>query len=103
MAMGGGGVIIVRNGGGYIARFTVKYTHNGNRYTNESGMFTIGVNKSIEYPAGSTDIIVKAEEMWGLGWSVIFTKEFPSVVRKRFDLYGTTLHPHYCEKEHLDG
>lgn len=97
-----GGVIVVRNCGGYIARFSVTYTHNDHNFTKESGIFTIGINKSIEIPAGSTDILVKAEEMWGLGWSTIFTKEYSSVVRKKFDLYGTTLHPHYCEKATLN-
>lgn len=96
-----GGAIVVRNGGGYIAKFTVKYKYKGSHYTKESGIFSIGVNKSIEFPSGSTDIMVKAEEMWGFGWSVIFTKEYSTVVRKRFDLYGTTLHPNYCEKEYI--
>lgn len=94
------GIIVVRNCGGYVARFTVKYTHNGQRYTEESGNFTAGVNKSIEFPSGSTDIVVKAEELWGFGWSTIFCKEYSYTVRKWFELTGTTLHPDYHEKDY---
>ena len=94
------GIIVVRNCRGYVARFTVKYTHNGQRYTEESGNFTAGVNKSIEFPSGSTDIVVKAEELWGFGWSTIFCKEYSYTVRKWFELTGTTLHPDYHEKDY---
>ena len=68
-------------------------------YSENSGNFPLGVKKAIEFPPGSTDIAVKVEEMWGFGWSTIFTKEYPNVVRKEFHLYGTTLHPNYREIE----
>ena len=75
-----GGVIVIRNGGGYIARFSVRFINDERKHiTRESGIFTVGVNKSIEFPSESKDIIVKAEAMWGLGWSTIFTKEFSAV------------------------
>ena len=96
--MSGGGVILVRNNGGYIARFSVKYRGPDDRcYSENSGNFPLGIKKAIEFPPGSTDIAVKVEEMWGFGWSTIFTKEYPNVVRKEFHVYGTTLHPTYRE------
>lgn len=98
--MPAGGSITVRNGGGYIARFSVKFRGpDGKCYAENSGNFTLGVSKSIEFPPGSTDIVVKVEEMWGFGWSTILTKEYPTVVRKEFQLYGTTLSPNYHEKD----
>ena len=98
-----GGVIVIRNGGGYIARFSVRFTNDERKHnTRESGIFTVGVNKSIEFPFESKDIIVKAEAMWGLGWSTIFTKEFSTAVRKKFYLRGTTLNPSYREDDYVE-
>ena len=91
------GSITVRNMGGYVAKFYVEFTVNGQRYTRHSGVFSLGVNKAIELPAGSTDIVVKAEEMWGFGWSTIFVKNYAYVVTKSFELGGTTLDPSYNE------
>ena len=98
-----GGVIVIRNGGGYIARFSVRFINDERKHiTRESGIFTVGVNKSIEFPSESKDIIVKAEAMWGLGWSTIFTKEFSTAVRKKFYLRGTTLNPSYREDDYVE-
>lgn len=94
-----GGFIIVDNRGAYIARFFVKYTGpDGKRATYDSGDFTAKIKKSCELPAGSTDITVKAQEMAFIGdWSTIFIKEYPTVVRKEFELLGTTLDSYYHE------
>ena len=93
------GHIIVINKGAYIARFFVKYTGpDGKRVNYDSGDFTEGVTKSVELPAGSTYITVKAQELALPGeWSTIFIKEYPTVVRKEFELLGTTLDPYYRE------
>ena len=94
------GSITVRNGGGYVARFYVKYTGpDGERHQEDSGDFTLGVNKSIELPPGSTLISLKVEEFWGFVWSTIFVKEFDTCVTKCYEIYGTTLDPHYHEKQ----
>ena len=98
--MSTGGSITCQNHGGYVARFYVKYTKpDGQREAKDSGDFSIGVNKVIEIPAGSTEIVVKAEENWAFGWSNIFLKEYPGVVCKIFELLGTTLDPHYKERD----
>jgi len=92
-----GGSILVRNEGGDVARFSVSYTLNGQSFTKDSGNFTLGVNASIAIPAGATDIHVKVEEMWGYGWSTIFTKNFDAPGTKCYKIYGTTLDPKWEE------
>lgn len=91
------GTIMVRNSGGYVARFSVSYTLNGHDFTKDSGDFSLGVNKSVDIPAGSTNVRLKVEEMWGFGWSTIFTKNFSGPVTQCYKVYGTTLDPKYEE------
>jgi hypothetical protein len=91
------GSILVRNEGGYVARFSVSYDLNGQEFTKDSGNFTLGVNASIEIPAGATNIRLKVEEMWGFGWSTIFNKTFPEPVTACYKIYGTTLDPKHSE------
>jgi hypothetical protein len=91
------GSILVRNSGGYVARFSVSYTLNGHNFTQDSGDFSLGVNKSISIPAGATNIHLKVEEMWGFGWSTIFTANFDAPVTKCYKVYGTTLDPKHEE------
>ena len=92
-----GGSVKVRNEGGYVARFSLSYTFQGHNFTKNSGTFSLGVNKSIEIPEGATDIHLKVEEMWGFGWSTIFTKVFPTPESKSYKVYGTTLNPKWAE------
>ena len=40
--------------------------------------------------------------MWGFGWSTIFIKEYATVVRKKFVVFGTTLFPDYEESDYHD-
>lgn len=92
------GSILVRNTGGYVARFSVTYTLDGKEYKQESGEFTAGVNKSIEIPAGATNVNLKVEDAWFIcSWSTIFTKHFDSPVAKQYHIYGTTLNPGWEE------
>jgi hypothetical protein len=92
-----GGSILVRCEGGYVARFTLSYKLNGHDFSKDSGNISLGVNKSESIPAGATDIHLKVEEMWGFGWSSIFTKDYTEPVTKCFKVYGTTLSPKYAE------
>ncbi|MDR8391289.1 hypothetical protein NC796_09085 [Aliifodinibius sp. S!AR15-10] len=92
-----GGSILIRCEGGYVARFTVSYKYKGKEISKHSGDISIGVNKSISIPEGVSDIHLKVEEMWGFGWSTIFTKNFDSPVTKCYKVYGTTLNPKYSK------
>lgn len=93
-----GGSITVRNTGGYIAKFKVTFTLNGQRIVKESGSFTAGVNKQVEIPAGSTDIQVEALAEWFISsWTTIFTVGFDTPVRKNYEVYGTTLNTKWKE------
>ncbi|SHJ93708.1 Thiol-activated cytolysin [Hathewaya proteolytica DSM 3090] len=93
-----GGSILVRNNGGYVARFSVKFNLNGQVITKDSGDFTLGVNKSIDIPAEATEIHLKVEEAWFIkSWSTIFTKDFGTPVNKSYEISGTTLNPKWKE------
>lgn len=93
-----GGSILVRNNGGYVARFSIKFKLNGQTITKDSGEFTLGVNKSIDIPAEATEIHLKVEEAWFIAsWSTIFTKDFEAPVSKKYEIAGTTLNPTWKE------
>lgn len=93
-----GGSITVRNNGGYVAKFKVAFTLNGQRIEKESENFTLGVNKQLDIPADAVDIQVEALAAWFVGaWSSIFTVGFDAPVRKTFEVSGTTLKTNYKE------
>jgi hypothetical protein len=92
-----GGSILVRCEGGYVAKFRVSYKFGGSDFSVDSGNISLGVSKSVTIPAGATNIRLKVEEMWGFGWSTIFTKDYAEPVTKCFKVYGTTLKPKYEE------
>ena len=97
-----GSSVMVRNEGGYVARFSVDFGTNGTRQERQSGDFTAGVNKSVDLPDGAKDIHVKAEAMTGLiwnPWSTIFEQIYSELSGvKRFTVRGTTLNPSYQEE-----
>lgn len=94
------GSIKIENKGAYTARAYVEYTKSDQQRTTwESGDFTAGVSKGVELPPGATSIMVKAEENTGAEWSLIFIKDYSSVVSKTFILLGTTLDPYYKEQD----
>jgi len=70
------GSVLVRNEGGYVARFTLTYSLDGHEFTQESGDITLGVNKSAWIPAGATEIQLKVEENIGsrVGGGCFFVK-----------------------------
>lgn len=93
-----GGSFLVRNEGGYVARFSVTYKYEGKAFSKDSGDFSLGVNKSISVPAGATDIHLKVEEAWFISsWTTIFTQDFGSPVTKCYKIWGTTLNPAWEE------
>jgi hypothetical protein len=93
------GSILVRNEGGYAARFKVSYDpgKGARRVHKNSGSFGIGAQKSIAIPAEATNITLKVEEHTGIQWSTIFTKNYAESVKKCFKVYGTTLNPKHKE------
>lgn len=92
------GWIAIDNEGGYVAKFDVSYTLNGQRFTENTGDFTLGVTKVIDIPAGATDIVLHAwDAYWFSSWKEIFSKHFDSPVTKKYKVYGTTLNPKYKE------
>ena len=79
------GYISILNHGGYVAQFTVSYDIGGKRYTKVSGNYTAGVRKTIEIPAGATNIIDEANAAWFIAsWNNIFTKHFNGPVIKSY-------------------
>jgi hypothetical protein len=92
-----GGSILIRCEGGYVAHFTLSYKVNGQEFSKHSGDISLGVSKSESIPAGATDIHLKVEEMWGFGWSTIFTKDYSQPVTECYKVYGTTLSPAYAK------
>lgn len=93
-----GGRISIENRGAYVAKFTVSFDLEGKRVTCESDNFTAGVTKSIEIPAGATNIQLCAMDAWFIGqWNDIFTKAFKGPVMKKYRISGTTLNTSYEE------
>ena len=93
-----GGSFLVRNSGGYVARFSVFYKYEGQDFTKDSGNFTAGVNKSIDVPSGATDIGLKVEAAWFIkSWTTIFTQNYASPVTKCYEISGTTLNTKWKE------
>lgn len=91
-------IISMKNCGGYVARFSVSFNYQGAHLKKDSGEFTAGIKKSIEIPAGATNIVIKAEEAWFIAsWSTIFHQQHPVPVTKCYELTGTTLSPGWRE------
>ncbi len=94
-----GGTIIVRNTGGYVAKFTLSYKLNGQEISTTTDGFTAGVNKHIDVPVGATDIHLVVLEAWFIAsWSTIFSQTFAEPVDKKYVVSGTTLNPSWHEE-----
>lgn len=97
-AQAASGSVLVRNDGGYVAKFTVSYDLHGTRRTEDSGDFVREVSKEVAVPDGATDIDLKVEEYWLPGQlTTIFTTHFNTPQQKCYKIYGTTLNPGYDE------
>ena len=92
------GKITIKNEGGYVAKYTVTYTYNGEQVTKESGSFTAGFSRSIDIPAGAYDISLHAYDAWFFNsWNVIFSKHFNEPETRKYKVTGTTLNTSYEE------
>lgn len=87
------GNIMIKNGGGYVMWFTVKYEHEGSWHTKKSGDFSLGFSKSIEIPVGAKSITVTAKQTTG----EIFTKTFDKPEIKCYKCWGTIFKTAYGE------
>ena len=91
-ANGDSGYISVYSTGAYVAKFTLDYTFNGTRMSQESDSITAGVTKTLDIPAGATDITLHVKDAVFFGaWSPIFSKHFDTPVCKKYHIWGTTL------------
>ena len=91
------GFVSFKNGGGFVARFTLQYLQvNGERVIEKTGNMTAGETTSYNLPPDSTDVWLVGEEKTGLaweGWRTVFDLHYPAPPDSCFRLYGTTLHP----------
>lgn len=94
------GSIVIRNEGGYVAKFRVDYLLNGERLEAESGSFTLGVSTDIQIPAGASDINLCVKEAIFINtWSTIFTENFAEPGHYEYEISGTTLNPSWKKIE----
>ncbi|HEX2095472.1 MAG TPA: metallophosphoesterase [Longimicrobiaceae bacterium] len=90
------GHVTFYNKGGFVARFKLQYTHNGEDHLVSTGDMNLGNKETYYMPPGATDVWVVGKEQTGLvweGWRTVFDLRFPSPPNQCFKLYGTTLHP----------
>ena len=78
-------VIMIKNGGGYVMWFTVKYEHKGKWVTKESGNFTLGFTEDIEIPTGAKNLTIIAEQTTG----EIFKEFYAKPESASFKCWGT--------------
>ncbi len=82
-----------RVGGGYAAEATVSYSLGGQRQPAiQSGSFAIGQIKRMPVPCDATEVTVTAKAIAG---RTIFTKTDPRAADRCYEVWGTTLSPHY--------
>ncbi len=87
------GNISIKNGGGYVMWFTVKYEQGGKWHTKETSNYTLGFTKDIEVPADAKNITIKAEHTFG----EIFTKKYSKPTTVCFTCWGTVFNAKSAE------
>lgn len=82
------------NEAGYVAKYTLTYTLNGQAKSFETGNIALGNKRRFDIPGNATNIKVKGEGQTGLVWEpwrTTFDQSFTSAPNKCFKSYGTTL------------
>ncbi len=82
------------NESGYVAKYTMTYTLNGQVQTFNSGNLAVGNKVRYEIPADATKVTVKGEGKTGLVWEpwrLTFYFEYNEVIQKCFKSYNTSL------------
>lgn len=77
--------ITVKNKGGYVMWYTVKYMHNGQWEEEESGNFPVAQSKDIRLPAGVSNVTIHAEQTTG----EIFSTKLDKVEDTCYECWGT--------------
>ena len=88
------GYVTFFNEAGYVAKYTLSYTLNGQLKTFSTGNIALGNKRRYDIPGNATNIRVKGEGKTGLVWEpwrTTFNKTFSSPPNKCFKSYGTTL------------
>ncbi len=80
-------VIMVKNGGGYVMWFTVRYEYKGKWVTKESGNFTLGFTEDIEIPVGAKNLTITAEQTTG----EIFKEFYKKPESASYKCWGTII------------
>jgi hypothetical protein len=81
----GPAVITVKNKGGYVMWYTVKYQHKGEWHEEESGNFPVAQSKDIRLPGGATNITIHAEQTTG----EIFSEKLDKLEDTCYECWGT--------------
>ena len=88
------GFVTFFNQAGYVAKYTLTYSLNGDSKSLSTGNIDLGNKRRFEIPGGATSIRVKGEGKTGLVWEpwrTTFDKTYSSPPNKCFKSYGTTL------------
>lgn len=82
----------IQNKGAFVAKFWVRYDHEGERQSQDSGSFPVGKTREINVPCDARNIEVEAK---AIGGKRIFKKQYNSAQDLCFKVKGTTLFPRY--------
>jgi hypothetical protein len=86
-----GGSYSVRNDGevGYVATFSVSYTWEGQGFSQDSGAFTVGESRTIQVPAGATNIHLEGKAYVSFSiTATVFTRDFAQPSKKCWVVKG---------------
>lgn len=99
-----GGFIKVRNGGAFVAAFTISYYVNGKKYTIESNSIPVMWDDTINIPWNAKDITFSVQIAMFFGiWRTIYTQKFSSPVGKCYLVQGVTAYATCTEIPCSDG
>jgi hypothetical protein len=96
------GYVRFYNDGGFVARFYLKYTHEGQTVELETGDTCLGNKMTYIIPGNATGIQIIGKECTGLAWEwwrTVFNLSLNSAPNKCYRLYGGTLTPEWDNDE----
>lgn len=90
------GYVTFFNEGGFVAKFYLQYTYNGEVVIINSPHLALGNKMTYEIPPTATGVWVVGYEQTGLaweGWRTVFDIHYDAPPNRCYKLYGTTLNP----------